>query len=195
MRELTYYVAVTLDGRISGPGDDFSAIPVVGDHIDMIVRDWSDTLPAPALEALGLEADHTRFDAVMMGWSTYAAGLRHGVADPYPHLDQVVVTRAHADHDFPAGVRTTADPVAEARRLKEQDGVGVWLCGGGRLAASLADEVDRLVLKVNPLVLGEGPSLFDGPYLPRTFDRTAVTAYESGVVVTEYARGSEPTAG
>jgi dihydrofolate reductase len=190
MRELTYYVAVTLDGRISGPDDDFSAIPVVGDHIDMIVRDWRDTLPAVGLQALGLEADNARFDAVLMGWGTYAAGLQHDVVDPYPHLDQVVVTREHADHDFPEGVRTTADPEAEVRRLKQQHGVGIWLCGGGRLAAAIADEIDRLVLKVNPLVLGDGPPLFDGPYVPRTFRRTAVTEFGSGVVVTEYERAA-----
>lgn len=188
MRDLTYYVAVSLDGRISGPDDDFSAFPVEGDHVEAIVRDWRDTLPAPALQAMGLVADRSRFDAVVMGWGTYAAGFPHGVVNPYPHLDQVVATRAHAGHAFPDGVRTTTDPVAEVRRLKAQDGAGIWLCGGGLLADALADEVDRLVLKVNPVVLGEGPSLFAGRYRTRRFERTAVTAYGSGVVVTEYAR-------
>lgn len=188
MRELTYYVAVSLDGRIAGPGDDFSAFPVEGDHIDMVVRDWRDTLPAPALAALGLTAVNDRFDAVVMGWGTYAAGFPHGVVDPYPHLDQVVATRRHRDHAFPDGVRPVADPLAEVRRLKARDGAGVWLCGGGVLAATLAEEVDRLVLKVNPVVLGEGPTLVAGSYAPRSFERTAVTAYDSGVVVTEYAR-------
>ena len=70
--------------------------------------------------------------------------------------------------------------------------VGVWLCGGGLLAAALADEIDRLVLKVNPVVLGEGPTLFDGAYAARYFDRTAVTAFDSGVVVTEYGRRRRP---
>lgn len=188
MRELTYYVAVSLDGRIAGPDDDFSAFPVEGDHIDMVVREWRDTLPAPALHAWGLTAERTRFDAVVMGWGAYAAGLPHGVDDPYPHLDQVVVSRAHADHAFPPAVRTTDDAVAEVRRLKQQPGAGIWLCGGGLLAAALADEIDRLVLKVNPVVLGRGPALFDGAYAPRTFARSDVTAYDSGVVVSEYVR-------
>lgn len=189
MRELTYYVAVSLDGRISGPGDDFSAFPVEGDHIEMILRDYRDTLPAVGLEAMGLTADGSRFDAVVMGWNTYAAGFPHGVVDPYPHLHQVVFTRGHLEHDAPAGVHLVADdPVAEVRRLKAQQGAGIWLCGGGLLAAELADEIDRLVLKHNPVVLGEGPSLFTGDYHPRAFERTALTPYDSGVVISEWRR-------
>lgn len=188
MRELTYYVAMSLDGRIAGPGDDFSAFPVEGDHIEMILRDWRDTLPAPGLRALGLEADHAHFDAVVMGWGTYAAGFPHGVVDPYPHLDQVVATRRHGDHHFPGAVRSTDDPVAEVRRMKQQDGVGIWLCGGGVLAGALAEEIDHLVLKVNPVVLGEGPTLVTHPYRARDFSRTACTTYDSGVVVVELSR-------
>lgn len=188
MRELTYYVAASLDGRIAGPDDDFSAFPVEGDHIEMIVRDWRDTLPGAWLQAMGLAADRAHFDAVLMGWGTYAAGFPHGVVDPYPHLDQVVVTRAHADHAYPSGVRTTDDPVAEVRRMKQQDGVGIWLCGGGVLAGALAEEIDHLVLKVNPVVLGEGPALLTHPYQARAFTRTACTTYDSGVVVMELSR-------
>jgi len=53
MRELTYYVAVSLDGRIAGPGDDFSAFPVEGDHIEMIFRDYRDNYQVDVLKQLG----------------------------------------------------------------------------------------------------------------------------------------------
>jgi dihydrofolate reductase len=36
------------------------------------------------------------------------------------------------------------------------------LCGGARLAGALYDEIDELVLKVNPVVLGTGTPLFRG---------------------------------
>ena len=55
MRELTYFVAVSLDGRIAGPGDDFSAFPTTGDHLDMIAADYRDTLPGHGLAALRTE--------------------------------------------------------------------------------------------------------------------------------------------
>lgn len=195
MRELTYYVATSADGRIAAPDGDWSAFPTEGDHLDAIVADWSDTLPRHVLAALGRQADGARFDTVLMGWETYAVGLPHGVTSPYPHLEQVVVSRRHGQDDVPAGVRVVDDPVTEVRRLKRQPGAGIWLCGGGALAASVADEIDRWVLKVNPVVMGEGIGvLHGGGYAPRDLRLTGCTPYRSGVVVLEYQRSSQSTA-
>ena len=46
--------------------------------------------------------------------------------------------------------------VGEVRALKADPGWDLWLAGGGRLAAFLTDEIDELLLKVNPVVLGAG---------------------------------------
>lgn len=189
MRELTYYVATSIDGYIADRDGGYAAFLTEGDHFDMIFRDYPETLPAVALEALGLSADGGRFDTVLMGWDTYDVGLQQGVADPYPHLEQVVFTRQHAEADVPDGVRLVAtDPVAEVRRLKQADGGGIWLCGGGSLAGAIWDEVDRLVLKVNPIVLGDGIPLVRGPVDASAFALEVATSYASGVVVSEYHR-------
>ncbi|MFJ6651787.1 dihydrofolate reductase family protein [Microbacterium sp. NPDC091313] len=190
MRPLTYFVAVSLDGRIAAPDGRFDAFPVEGDHIDMIFREWRDTLPTAAASALGLAPDGTRFDTVLMGWETYAAGLPHGVDDPYSHLRQYVLSRRHLDVSVPAGVTLTGeDPRTLVQRLKAEPGrAGIWLCGGGVLAAALADEIDRLVLKVNPVVLGAGRPLFAGDYSPRSFHLDRSESFASGVVVHEYRR-------
>ncbi|MGJ9423021.1 dihydrofolate reductase family protein [Aeromicrobium sp. CF3.5] len=187
MRELTYFVAVSLDGCIAAADGDFGAFGVEGDHIEMIVRDYVDTLPAPALSAMEVTATGQRFSTVLMGWNTYAAGHEQGVVDPYPHLEQVVFTRDHVDEPVPTGVRVVcSDPVAEVQQLKAEPGTGIWLCGGGQLAAALVNEIDRLVLKVNPVLLGRGRPLFDLPGGAGAFTLEASRAFASGVVVNEY---------
>ena len=75
------------------------------------------------------------------------------------------------------------------RRLKQEEGAAIWLCGGGALAATLADEIDRLVLKRQPLLFGAGIPLFrERSYRPERFDAVQTVAYDSGVVVTELQR-------
>ena len=189
-RQLTYLVAVSLDGFIAAPDGDFSAFPVEGDHIDWLIDELPETLPAPALAALGIEPAYRTFDTVVMGWNTFAAGLPAGVDDPYPGLHQVVCSTSHGPDEVGGDVVVTdRDPVEVVRDLKARPGGGIWLCGGGRLAASLAGEIDRLVLKVNPLVLGSGIGLFGTtPVAAGPFALQRSRPFASGVVVNTYER-------
>lgn len=188
MRQLTYLVATSLDGRIAAPDGDVTAFPTDGDHVDALVRQHPDTIPAFAHAALGARATGAEFDTVLMGWSTYAAGFAV-TRDPYPHARQVVFSRRRAPDDAAPGVEVTAeDPVAVVRRLKQEPGTGIWLCGGGRLAGALADEADRLVLKINPVLLGDGVPLLAGPATTRRFVHETTTTHDSGVVVATYRR-------
>jgi len=190
MRELVYYVAVSLDGYIAAPDNTFDEFPVTGDHMDTILRDYTDALPAPALAALGLTPPLSRFDTVLMGWNTYAVGLAQGLDNPYPHLRQYVFSRTRTA--APEGITCSgADPVDVVRALKaEPDGADIWLCGGGQLASALAGEIDRLVLKVNPVVFGAGIPLFAGHgYTPRHAELTDGERFESGVVINNYRLG------
>jgi dihydrofolate reductase len=80
------------------------------------------------------------------------------------------------------------DPAARVRELKEQDGRGIWLAGGGKLAAALRTEIDELIIKHNPVVIGSGIPLFDGPFAPTGFVPTARRDFGSGVSIVTYTR-------
>lgn len=194
MRELTYYVAVTLDGYIAGPGGEFDSFVFDGDHMDAINERFADTIPTRLAQALGIEQPGTTFDTVLMGWNTYAAGLPDATS-PYRHLRQFLFSRTRTAADL-TGDRvnltiTAEDPVAAVRDLKREQGAGIWLCGGASLAGALAGEIDRLVLKRHPVRFGDGIPLFaPRGYAPQRFDEVATTAYRSGVVVSEYIRAS-----
>ncbi|MWB97966.1 dihydrofolate reductase family protein [Agromyces seonyuensis] len=188
MRELVYYVAVSLDGFIAGPHGEFDAFLVEGDHMDGINADWADTIPTAVAEHLGIAQNRSVVDTVLMGWNTYAVGLPHGVVSPYRHLRQLVFTGSHAVESDEVEA-SAENPVEVVRRLKAEEGAAIWLCGGGALAATLAGEIDRLVLKRQPLLFGSGIPLFGSrPYAPERFDEVGTTAYRSGVVVSEFER-------
>lgn len=190
MRHLTYFVAVSLDGFIAGSGGEFDKFVFEGDHAAEIWEKYRGTAPTQLAEAAGLPVTDGPFDTVLMGWNTYAAGLPDH-PNPYQHFRQIVFTRAHDPVPGADGVEfTDEDPVEVVRRLKAEEGGGIWLCGGGSLAAALRDEVDHLALKVHPVLFGGGIPLFgERPYAPERLRRLATTSFTSGVVLAEYQRG------
>lgn len=185
MRHLVYYVAVSIDGYIADPRGGFDAFLVEGDHASVVFGEYADALPAHAHAALGSEPPRTRFDTVIMGWNTLKPALDIGITSPYPHLRQIVASRRPRDID-PA-IILTDDPRTTVRSLKREDGLDIWLCGGGELAGTLLPEIDHLVIKRNPVVFGSGIAMFGGaPYEPSVFALSETRSFESGVVIEEY---------
>jgi dihydrofolate reductase len=121
-----------------------------------------------------------------MGRRTYEVGLAAGVTSPYPHLKQYVFSRGMArspDHEVEL---VSADAVGLVRGLKGLGGKDIWLCGGGALAAALLPEIDGLIMKVNPLLLGTGIHLFAGAAQQTGLELTGSRAYGSGVLLLHY---------
>ena len=174
MRKLVYYVATTLDGFIAGPdGGDPSAsefFPVTPDLVEYIVAKYPETLPGPARDAMGILGEGQHFDTVIEGRASYDLGLAAGLDDAYPHLRHLVVSTTLAGRDDLPVEIVTADPLERVRELKAEDGdKDIWLVGGGTLAHALLPEIDRLVLTVNPSVIGAGILLFAGEFAHARF--------------------------
>lgn len=201
MRRLVYYVATTIDGFIAEPdrGDPTgrASFPVTDDLVRFIVETYPETLPAAARAALGLEGPGRSFDTVLEGRGSYEVGLAAGVADAYPHLRHLVFSSTLAETPDPAVELVRGDAIGRVRELKREPGLDVWLVGGGGLAHSLLAEIDRLVLKVTPAILGSGVPLFDGPFAPHVFHPVDEVRLAGGVRVVTYDRqdASAPDAG
>lgn len=162
MRALTYFVAATLDGYIAGKDGAIDGFPIAPELVAHLAAHWPETLPAPARTHLGLtDVPNRRFDTVVMGRHTHAVGADQGLLSPYPHLEQVVCSRT-LDLEVPGLEVVREDPARAIRQLKARDGLGIWLCGGGRLAAELLDEIDALVVKRHPLLFGDGIPMVRG---------------------------------
>jgi dihydrofolate reductase len=186
MRKLVYYVAVTLDGFIAAEDGTFDGFIFEGDHMAGINAHYPETLPTQFREAFGFtDTPNTKFDTVLMGRHTYQ--VPGGLASPYAHLRQFVASSSLIDtpHDV-AVIRQ--DVAGRVRELKEEDGLDIWLCGGGKLAAELLPQIDELLLKIHPVVFGRGIPLFDGKADITTFKRTDARLFESGVSFMTYER-------
>lgn len=194
MRKLVYYVATTLDGFIGGPGGGDPSgeeyFPVTADLVQFIVENYPETLPAPARRALNVDGPARVFDTVVEGRASYEIGLAAGITNAYPHLRHVVFSRTMTVSPD-AGVEVVAsDPADFVRELKSAPGKDIWLIGGGKLAGSLLPEIDRLVLKQNPSVIGSGVPLFDAPFIPLAFRPVDHVLLDGGVRVLTYERGA-----
>lgn len=189
MRKLTYYIAATLDGYIADPNGQVDGfLPFDGDYARIVLDEYPETLPVHVRGPMGIaEAPNTRFDTVVMGRGTYDPGLSAGITSPYAHLRQYVVSRTLFDVD-PDVTFVADDPAVLVRDLKQQEGLGIWLAGGGKLAAAVCDEIDELIIKRHPIVLGAGIPMFDGRCSPAGFVPTAAETLDTGLVVAAYAR-------
>ena len=159
MRQLVYYVASTLDGFIAEPDGSFGCFPSEGEHLADLFQLFPETIPGPMREDCGVAGvPNERFDTVVMGRRTYEVGLNAGIPNPYTTLRQLVFSGTLEDNEHVELVRS--NPVECVRQLKSESGKDIWLCGGGELAGQIFEEIDELILKLNPVVIGDGVPLF-----------------------------------
>lgn len=187
MRPLTYLVAMSVDGFIALPDGSFDVFTPSPDYLQAIIDEYPETLPTAAREALGVSGPSRRFDTVVEGRKSYQVGLDAGVPDAYPHLRHVVFSRTLAAAPTNAVEIHDGDPVLKVPQLKRESSLGVWLVGGATLAAALIDEIDELVVKVNPVVLGAGIPLFNGLASPRRLTHRSTRTISDGTIFVTYA--------
>ncbi|GLW97698.1 dihydrofolate reductase family protein [Microtetraspora sp. NBRC 16547] len=189
MRKLTYYVATTIDGFIADPDGGFGFFPEAEDMARFLNSAQPETVPTAFRGPAGLEGvANKRFDTVLMGRGTYQPALDAGITSPYGHLRQYVVSTTIAEITDPEVELVTGDPVELVRRLKQEDGLGIWLCGGGKLAGTLLPEIDELIIKRYPVVIGAGIPVFSAPFQPQLFDLVDTRTFSNGAVVLTYTK-------
>jgi dihydrofolate reductase len=191
LRKLSYFVAASIDGFIGAPGGeaDFFTPFVTGDFLEYLKTDCPDTLPTLARQAFGVDdAPNTQYDTVIQGRASYDLALDIKVTSPYAHLREYVASRSIKESPDPHVEIVSGDVVAKVRELKQEDGLGIYLCGGASLAGQLRDEVDELVIKTYPVVLGSGMPMFAAEFGIGEFTLDSTRVFDNGVLVRTYGR-------
>ncbi|CAM3314815.1 dihydrofolate reductase family protein [Kibdelosporangium persicum] len=188
MRKLVYYVGISLDGYIAGPGGEIDFYPVSDEYMAWMAEHYPETLPTHVRKHLGFDdAPNKAFDTLVMGLGTYQPALDIDITSPYAHVKQYVVSTTFEKIDDPA-VTLVRDPLPLVKELKQADGLDIWLAGGGKLAGSLLPEIDQLVIKSYPVIAGTGVLAVNGAFQPTRFTPTKQVSFDSGVYVTWFDR-------
>ncbi|KYG28230.1 dihydrofolate reductase family protein [Alkalihalobacillus trypoxylicola] len=140
------------------------------------------------------------YHAVLMGRKTYEYGFQYGLKPGElsgiaqavnPELKHYIFSN---QLDFESNEQVELvkeDAVSFCKRLKQETSdqpKKIWLCGGGELAGKLLDHqlIDTLILKINPIILGEGIPLFGYSKQKINLKLTDSKTYESGIIVPTY---------
>lgn len=173
MRKIIYDVAVSLDGYISGPHDAIDGFLAEGQH----AQDYFARLQS--------------YSTAIMGRNTYEFGYKFGMKAgqrPYPHMDHFIYSSGIELSDGEGLTVVRSHFADHVRRLKASDGGVIYLCGGGRFAGLLLEEglIDRLILKVNPFIQGQGTPLFATDRKVTGLKKVDQNHYENGVTLLVY---------
>ncbi|BCK52528.1 dihydrofolate reductase family protein [Nocardia wallacei] len=190
MRKLVYYVGVSLDGYIAGPAGEVDFYPVADDMSAWFNERYPEVVPTHIRPHVGLPVDtpNREWDTLIMGRGTYEPALSIGVASPFAHMKQYVVSGTLAPVDDPGVEVVAGDPVELVRGLKKEAGRDIWLCGGGKLAGALVDEIDELIIKSYPVIAGAGVPVFGGDFRPTLFHPVRRQEFSNGAQVTWFTR-------
>lgn len=147
MRRIVYDVALTLDNFLcseDGGVEDFLA-------------------SGPGVDAYFARLQ--TYDTVLMGRRTYEFGYAHGLEPgqrAYPHMEHYLFSDTLSFDGDQVHVVEKARALNVIDELKGRPGSDIYLCGGGAFAGFLLDHgrVDRLVVKLNPILLGSGIRAF-----------------------------------
>lgn len=192
MRKLTYFIACSIDGFIGGPDGDASfMVPFVDEEFfGFLAAEYPETVPTHGRRALGVDdLPNKRFDTIVQGRASYDLALKEGITSPYAHLREYVASRTLTRSPDPNVEIISTDLVGRVRELKAEDsGLDIYLCGGAAVAGELIDEVDELVIKTYPVVLGAGMPMFGSGFAVSEFVPQSVRSFGNGVVVRTYDR-------
>lgn len=177
MRNTTLFIAMSLDGFIADRENG------VG---------WLEGQD-PAAETADFYGEFIRnADDVVMGWNTYYQVAAQLSPDRWPYEGMTCHVVTHRPVPSAYGIRfVREDPCALVRRLRQEPGRDIWICGGAEIAQALLREdlIDRLQLSVIPVLLGGGLRLF-GPQALRL--RLCSSRASNGIVELVYERRDAP---
>ena len=103
-------------------------------------------------------------DTVIMGWNTYHQIVTELSPNEWVYDDFTTYVVTHNSQICSDKINfTDKNPVELVRKLRKENGKGIWICGGANLIQQLVrkDIIDCYYITVIPTILGSGIRLFE----------------------------------
>lgn len=175
MRNISLFIAASLDGYIAKPNDDLSFLKLV----DKEGEDY------------GYSAFTSTVDTLIVGRRTYDYVLKEIGASHYDNgqRDVYVITGT----ERPSVGRTTfytGDLTELVNRLKSETGKNIYCDGGAQVINALLkqDLIDEFIISFIPVLLGNGTKLFHEGIPEQLLELVEVKTFETGLTQLHYRR-------
>lgn len=178
MRKVIFESSVSADGFIEGPDGalDWWLDKEVFSSADFISRFDTVFFGRKAYERLGVprQTDHLP----IAQWEFYEA---------ISHMRKYVFSRVYK-HVAGNGMVVSENLVEEVKRIREEEGKSIWLCGGADILKTFygLDLIDEYMLTVHPVLLRSGKPLFEGATKPLNLQLLSKHILRSGAVRLRY---------
>ncbi len=148
MRKISLFIAMSLDGYIADSEGKIHWLTGQGDGGDVDV--YSEFIKD--------------VDTVFMGRKTYDQIVTELSPDQWVYEELTAYVFTHKQKESSEKIRfTDQNPIELVRKLKEEKGKDIWVCGGADLAQQFIKEdmIDHYYITVIPTLLGSGVRLFE----------------------------------
>lgn len=149
MRTTTLFIAMSLDGYIADCKGGVGWLEGQGnDHED--IDSYSEFVK--------------NIDTILMGWNTYHQVVTELSPKEWIYNDFTTYVITHKVLTSSEKIQfKNINPVDLIKRLQEENGKGIWICGGADIVGQLINEdlIDCYHITIIPTLLGSGIRLFE----------------------------------
>jgi dihydrofolate reductase len=178
MRKIYLFMNMSLDGYIEAPGHDISGF----------TTDFEAFSSGQTIDVDTLLFGHRTFE-MMKFWSTpQAAEMAPDIAKFMNEKAKVVASHSVFDPGWEQVTVITGDVLGKIKKLKDQPGKNIMIFGSNTLCTILVQEglIDEIQVVVNPVVFGDGTSLFKGLPIKTVLALVDTRTFKSGAILLTY---------
>lgn len=186
MRKLKLQVQMSIDGCIAGPNNEMDWMVFYGDEK---LKEYENRLHEPVDTILLGRKMTNEFVSYWSNVLNKPEDPEFTIAKKMIETPKIVFTKSLNKSEWPNTEIATGDLKDEITKLKSQDGGGdIIVYGGASFDSSLIEEnlIDEFYLFINPVVIGNGKTIFKDLKEIRKLTLIESIAFDSGIVLLHY---------